>query len=127
MIVENAVCELCDEPAIPYDADMDYPFCPSHAIQMVTGVGMDDMEISAEGQLMIIQYRIERQLLTVSDRCAFTGCEDRNVLIMLKHLYAFPVLSLTAAMCARHAIFTVTDYTSLLTVKDWTSDLALAQ
>ena len=48
-IIEDDLCEQCDELAMPYDSYWDIPYCATHAMEYLADVALEDYtEASAE-------------------------------------------------------------------------------
>lgn len=115
-------CELCDEPAMPYDANTDFPWCPEHAMQMWSGCGSEDFEIHPESEHEWEHRRAERKMLHGEDLChAWTSmcCERGTPRVKKDELDSPDILHLSTVLCAHHAQERFTGFEQFITREEW--------
>jgi hypothetical protein len=122
-LVEDDECELCDEPALPYDKNADYGFCAEHSLQMITGTGIGDLIIDADLQRIMEVNRLHEGDLPVHTVCSCWGCPDK-ALPRMKHLLDSPdVLRSVTNLCTLCAMG-LFGPDPLLSRRDWQDILA---
>jgi hypothetical protein len=122
-LIEGDDCELCDEPAIPYDDCDDYGFCAEHAMQMWTAVALPDYIIDAEHEQRCESAKTRRGLVIDNDECAAGWCLNRGT-PRLKRLLSSPdMLVYVSTLCPEHAMAMLGNHQELLTVGAWMSEL----
>lgn len=42
VVVEDGECEICDEPAVPFDDYTDLPYCAQHQLEYWTNAALED-------------------------------------------------------------------------------------
>ena len=120
MIVDDDWCELCDEPALPYEDTIDYPLCAGHKIELETGWAWGDFEIDIRYLIIKIFKAVHRGDFQDLKRCAFPGCRkvghsrhNKDVYLQNRSVVSF---------CTRHAAHVYIP-TTLLDVEIWMLEL----
>ena len=100
-VYEGQVCELCDEPGMPYDSEEDYPFCAVHAMAMATDASIDNFTIDAEHW----QYAIEQEVRCGESLGSDPDCMSCHEPGIDRHNARWSSRRRsTVTMCTRHAV-----------------------
>lgn len=97
-IIEDDLCEQCDEPAMPYDSYWDIPYCATHAMEYLADVALEDYtEASAElaDQAMLVHLTFR----AVVDSAECCSCPDRGMSRLAPPEFCFATFN----ACTRHA------------------------
>lgn len=80
VIVEDAPCEMCDEPGLPHDeADQD-SYCAEHQMAWETGVVLEDYTEGAIDLRDAILNHLHSPPITDRGTCDFLGCYHQDAI-----------------------------------------------
>lgn len=104
-IIDDGTCDVCDETALPFDANDEIGFCAQHSIEVWTDWAFEDFEIDPENERDWEIFKTQRDVITQDDLCwAFEG-ECALPIARIKDHNALPhMLFGTAELCPNHSV-----------------------
>jgi hypothetical protein len=99
-IIEDDECDVCPEPALPYDDFTDLPYCAKHKQEMYTNIALEDFTHPAPRTLLDIELNKLTRLLTddaasQATICSGSGCLNHG----MSRLSPYDYMSVTMDTC----------------------------
>ena len=100
VIIEDDVCELCDERALPYNAASQDSYCAKHQMVWETGQALEDYTESYPEDTEKYLLRRLNTALTENGACCILGCEHSGYSRIEND--SVPELLVACTQCAGH-------------------------
>jgi hypothetical protein len=99
-IIEDDECDVCPEPALPYDDNSDLPYCAKHKHEMFTNVALEDFtwpppRRTVEAELNNFTRRLTDDATSAAPLCSGSGCLNHG----MSRLSPYDWLNVTMDTC----------------------------
>jgi hypothetical protein len=99
-IIEDDECDVCPEPALPYDDFTDLPYCAKHKQEMYTNIALEDFTHPAPRVLLQIELdkltrRLSDDAASQATICSGSGCLNHG----MSRLSPYDYMSVTMDTC----------------------------
>lgn len=75
-IIDDHICDDCDDDAMPYEWQTGCSLCPEHQMELWSGIGFEDYLIDAEDERLWEESSASANEMSDPQRCSYICCKE---------------------------------------------------